>query len=130
MFIPQQGAGSYLPESMLQPQQVQPSVQQQGGILNQTPHTAYQPNFSMLYNPQAMLEEQANFQPSFTGGMFNSMLGSGTPQQGFQQPMFTQEQVDRILSDWMASSGLSGGGRASGGQDAPHPISGWIHGGN
>lgn len=71
MFIPQQGAGSYLPESMLQP-----NIQQPAGYPNPTGNIAYQPDFSQFYNPGSMLSNPP--QPSFTGNMFSPSEGANT----------------------------------------------------
>lgn len=93
MFTPQQGAGSYLPESMLQP-----NIQQPVGYPNPTGNTAYQPDFSQFYNPESMLSNPP--QPSFTGNMFLPTGGANTqePDQGWQDTAHN-ERVRQLITN-------------------------------
>lgn len=91
MFTPQQGAGSYLPESMLQP-----NIQQPAGYPNPTGNTAYQPDFSKFYNPESMLSSPP--QPSFMGNMFLPSGGDNTqePDQGWQDTIAMENLRNNI----------------------------------
>lgn len=98
-FIPQQGAGAYIPESMLQMPAYQPA-----GYQNPTGITAYQPDFNQFFNPGYMLQQPVR-EPSFTSGMFTPSEGENIQEpQSPLQAAAVQDNSIKSLTDIVNSS--------------------------